>query len=58
MKLTVIGAGNMGGALIHGWAKSGKVDSIAISDKNEQLLNSFKDKYPQIKTTIQTEKRP
>lgn len=51
MKLTVIGAGNMGGALIHGWAKSGKVDSIAISDKNEQLLNSFKDKYPQIKTT-------
>ncbi|MCQ2374765.1 MAG: pyrroline-5-carboxylate reductase [Salinivirgaceae bacterium] len=51
MKLTVIGAGNMGGALIHGWAKSGKVDNITIADKNEQLLDSFKSKYPQITTT-------
>jgi len=51
MKLTVIGAGNMGGALIHGWAKSGKIDSITISDKNEQLLANFKAKYPQITTT-------
>ncbi|MBR5642748.1 MAG: pyrroline-5-carboxylate reductase [Salinivirgaceae bacterium] len=51
MKLTVIGAGNMGGALIHGWAKSGKVESITIADKNEQLLANFKAKYPQIKTT-------
>lgn len=51
MKLTVIGAGNMGGALIHGWAKSGKVDSITIADKNEQLLADFKSKYPQLTTT-------
>lgn len=51
MKLTVIGAGNMGGALIHGWAKSGKVENITISDKNLQLLESFKSKYPQINTT-------
>jgi len=51
MKLTVIGAGNMGGALIHGWAKSGKVDSITISDKNEALLESFKKTYPSITTT-------
>lgn len=51
MKLTVIGAGNMGGALIHGWAKSGKVESITISDKNEALLASFKEKYPSITTT-------
>lgn len=51
MKLTVIGAGNMGGALIHGWAKSGKVESITIADKNEQLLANFKAKYPQIKIT-------
>ena len=51
MKLTVIGAGNMGGALIHGWAKSGKVGSITISDKNEALLASFKEKYPSITTT-------
>ncbi len=51
MKLTVIGAGNMGGALIHGWAKSGKVESITIADKNEQLLTDFKAKYPQLTTT-------
>lgn len=51
MKLTVIGAGNMGGALIHGWAKSGKVESITIADKNEKLLESFKQKYPTINTT-------
>lgn len=51
MKLTVIGAGNMGGALIHGWAKSGKVENITIADKNEKLLESFKQKYPTINTT-------
>jgi len=51
MKLTVIGAGNMGGALIHGWAKSGKIESITISDKNEALLADFKQKYPAINTT-------
>ncbi len=51
MKLTVIGAGNMGGALIHGWAKSKKIDSITISDKNEALLADFKQKYPEIQTT-------
>lgn len=51
MNLTVIGAGNMGGALIHGWAKSGKVENITIADKNEALLASFKEKYPAITTT-------
>ena len=51
MNITVIGAGNMGGALIHGWAKSGKLSSITISDKNETLLASFKEKYPSINIT-------
>lgn len=51
MNITVIGAGNMGGALIHGWAKSGKIDSITISDKNEKLLADFKQKYPSLNTT-------
>lgn len=51
MRLTVIGAGNMGGALIHGWAKSGQVENITISDKNEQLLAEFKQKYPTLQTT-------
>lgn len=51
MKISVIGAGNMGGALIHGWAKSGKLDGIKISDKNETVLADFKKKYPTIETT-------
>ena len=55
MKVTVIGAGNMGGALIHGWAKSnvngnGNVN-LCIADKNEALLASFKEKYASITTT-------
>lgn len=51
MKLTVIGAGNMGGALIKGWAKSGKVDNITIADKNETLLAEFKQTFPSINVT-------
>lgn len=50
MKLTVIGAGNMGGALIHGWAKSKKIADITIADKNEALLANFKQKYPELHT--------
>lgn len=51
MKVTVIGAGNMGGALIHGWAKSGKIMDLTIADKNENLLASFKEQYPKIHIT-------
>lgn len=51
MKVTVIGAGNMGGALIHGWAKSGKVSDLTIADKNEKQLAAFKSQYPQVNTT-------
>ena len=51
MKITVIGAGNMGGALIHGWAKSGKLEQITVADKNEALLKAFAEKYPSLRTT-------
>ena len=51
MNISVIGAGNMGGALIHGWAKSGKLASLTISDKNEALLSQFKETYPGINVT-------
>ncbi|MBR4643840.1 MAG: NAD(P)-binding domain-containing protein, partial [Bacteroidaceae bacterium] len=50
MRVAVIGCGNMGGALIHGWAKSKEV-TLTIADKNEVLLESFKSKYPSITTT-------
>lgn len=49
-RVTLIGAGNMGGALAHAWAKSGLVE-LTISDKNEQVLQHFQQLYPQIKTT-------
>ena len=51
MKIAVIGAGNMGGALIHGWAKSGALESMTIADKNEAVLAQFKKTYPSIHTT-------
>ena len=51
MNITVIGAGNMGGALVHGWAKSGQLSSLTVSDKNEALLASFKASYPAINIT-------
>lgn len=41
----------MGGALIKGWAKSGKVESITIADKNEAFLAQFKQDYPALNTT-------
>ena len=50
IRVAVIGCGNMGGALIHGWAKSEEV-ALTIADKNEALLESFKSKYPSITTT-------
>ena len=51
MKLSVIGAGNMGGALIKGWAKSGKVGNITIADKNALLLEQLSRQFPALKTT-------
>lgn len=51
MKLTVIGAGNMGGALVRGWAKSGGVENLTVADRNETLLARFREAYPSIRTT-------
>ncbi len=49
VNITVIGAGNMGGALIHGWAKVNV--NLTIADKNEALLAKFKETYKDITTT-------
>lgn len=51
MKLTVIGAGNMGGALVKGWAKSNIAESITVADKNEQVLAQLKQDHPDLHTT-------
>lgn len=52
MKLAVIGAGNMGGALIRGWAKSGADLDISISARTEQTLARFAEAFPSLHTYI------
>lgn len=51
MKVTVIGAGNMGGALIKGWAKKGDVE-LTITARTQDTLNRFAKEYPAIHTTL------
>lgn len=41
----------MGGALVHGWAKSGQLTALTVADKNEALLAKFKEKYADVVTT-------
>lgn len=50
MKITVVGAGNMGGALARGWAKSEKVGAgcITVSDLNQETLKKIKGEFPGI----------
>ncbi len=48
MRIAVIGAGNMGGALIRGWAKSGVPESIRVADKQEATLEALKREHPQL----------
>lgn len=50
-KITVIGAGNMGGALIRGWAKTGGYE-LTITARTEQTLERFRRDYPEINTTL------
>lgn len=40
MKITIIGAGNMGGALALGWTRSGK-HSITVTARSEESLSRF-----------------
>ena len=50
MKITVIGAGNMGGAMIKGWAKHGEHE-LTITARTEKTLAHFKEVFPSIKTS-------
>lgn len=51
MKITVIGAGNMGGAMIKGWAKKGGHE-LTITARTEKTLARFKEEFPGIKTSL------
>lgn len=52
MKLTVIGAGNMGGAMIKGFLKSGKVDEIMVTAKSQATLDKWQNDYPELKVSL------
>ena len=51
MKITVIGAGNMGGALVHGWCKAGLASQITITARTQATLERFSSLYPELTTT-------
>ncbi len=51
MKIAVIGAGNMGGALIRGWAKSGKLGGIQVADKQVATLETLRQEHPTVQTS-------
>ena len=51
MKITVIGAGNMGGAMIKGWAKNGEHE-LTITARTEKTLARFKEEFPSLKTSL------
>lgn len=55
MRITVIGAGNMGGALVKGWAKAAreaKADlSIIATAKGTSRLDKIKAEFPEVETT-------
>lgn len=51
MKITIIGAGNMGGALIKGLAKKA-THELTITARTETTLRRFKSEYPDITTSL------
>lgn len=57
MKITIIGAGNMGGAIARGLLKSGRfaTDSIVVSDPNADRLAQLKQSAPSLVVTQENE---
>ena len=52
MKIAVIGAGNMGGALVKGWAKAGMAADITASARTQQTLDRLASACPDIAVTL------
>ena len=51
MKVTVIGAGNMGGALVKGWMKTGCAD-ITVTARTRETLERLSAEYPSLDTSL------
>ena len=58
MKISVIGAGNMGGALIKGWAKAARKNEmpegleITVTAKTQKTLDKMSEEFPELHTTL------
>lgn len=48
MKITVIGAGNMGGALVKGWCRAGLAQDLTITARTLATLERYTSVYPQL----------
>ena len=48
MKITVIGAGNMGGALVKGWAKAGLSTDLTVTARTQETLDRLVEACPGI----------
>ncbi|MDR0976734.1 MAG: pyrroline-5-carboxylate reductase [Prevotellaceae bacterium] len=53
MKVAIIGAGNMGGAIARGMAKGSVIATrdIAVADPSQQTLDALKGEYPEMNVT-------
>ena len=51
MKITIIGSGNMGGALIKGWSKK-QLHDLTITARTEETLQKYTTLFPNIKTSL------
>lgn len=51
MKIAIIGAGNMGGAIARGVARTAKGTNVIVSNPSVGKLDALKQEFPQIETT-------
>lgn len=51
MKLTLIGCGNMGGALLKGWCRAGMMQEITVTAHTRQTLDRYTALYPGLTAT-------
>ncbi|MDO4949568.1 MAG: pyrroline-5-carboxylate reductase [Bacteroidales bacterium] len=52
MRIAIIGAGNMGGALIRGWAKKGLAKDLTVVAHRQQTLDKFRQAFDELHTTL------
>ncbi len=52
MKITVIGAGNMGGALIRGWIRAGLSSNLTITARTKETLDGYKTACPELNVSL------